>query len=151
MPARCCHICIRLPVLIHRSACGVFVRGHEEYGASCSVEQQSDFLVGRNAGRPVTLKGNNNSNQKDKTRSEISSGTTCRPDLGCGVWKHERLRPAGFRSAPARRWRVEWVWELGLRLEVCRLPLAIGLLDSRLDVRKLRYIHEQAKVTRSRA
>ena len=76
------------------------MRGHEEYGASCSVEQQLDFPVGRDAGRPVTLKGNNNSDQKDETRSEISSGTVACSDLGCGVWKHERLRPAGFSKCP---------------------------------------------------
>ena len=132
MSARCCHICIRLPVLIHRSACGVFVRGQEEYGISCSVEQQLDFLVGRNAGRPVTLRGNNNSDPKDETRSEISSGTCACSDLGCGVWKHEGLRPAGFFEVPlpdAGEWRG---FGLELRLEVCRLlPLAIGLLDSR--------------------
>ena len=76
------------------------MRGHEEYGASCSVEQQLDFLVGRDAGRPVTLKGNNNSDQEDETRSEISSGTAACSDLGCGVWKHERLRPAWVFEVP---------------------------------------------------
>ena len=117
MSARCCHICIRLPVLIHRSACGVFVRGHEEYGASCSVEQQLDFLVGRDTGRPVTLKGNNDSDQKDETRSEIF----LRNGFLFGsfwMWGLEAWAPEAcwFLKCPCPTldsWRMERAWGLG--------------------------------------